>query len=83
MPVCRVGRIGGTPTSTANENSYEMLKTVPTIARNAIARGVNLLTSADESKSKRNFLHGIDLEILASESEVVFLRSALWHHARS
>ena len=44
----------------------------------------NLLTSADESKSKRNFLHGIDLEILASESVVVFfLRSALWHHARS
>jgi len=32
----------------------------------------NLLTSADESKSKRNFLHGIDLEILASESVVVF-----------
>jgi hypothetical protein len=31
----------------------------------------NLLTSADELKSKRNFLHGIDLEILASESEFV------------
>ena len=43
----------------------------------------NLLTSADESKSKRNFLDGIDLEILASEGEVVFLRSALWRHARS
>jgi len=58
-------------------------KTPPTHSQNAIARWVILLTSADAWKSKRNFLHGIDLEILASESEVVFLRSALWHHARS